>query len=398
MDKINILGVNISLISKTKVLEQIGQYLAGEKQYQIVTPNPEIILTAIGSDEELFYILNKADIAIADGIGLKIASWLTGENIERITGADLAVEILRLAESQHKKVAVFNWRGGLSDSVDIKAALLKKFPDLKLYIEDVEREAAFKLDEVKRFSPDIIFCNLGAPYQEKFIFHNLVKLPSAKIGLGVGGAFDFLTGKLKRAPQGLRKIGLEWLWRLLKQPWRLQRIVNAVIIFPAKFFSWRFILPWRYRENVACILFKQESEKYKILIVERTDDPGHWQLPQGGRDGQEIKIAGARELAEELNTCKFKPLASFKNLHKYEFGERMSKFLVPAQKARGYKGQRQDLFIAEFTGADEDIEINFYEHRAWRWVEAEKLAKAVHACRQEATKVFLERFLEIVKK
>jgi 8-oxo-dGTP pyrophosphatase MutT (NUDIX family) len=233
---------------------------------------------------------------------------------------------------------------------------------------------------------------LGAPYQEKFIYYNLKKIPSAKLGLSVGGSFDFLTGKLKRAPKGFRRIGLEWLWRLIKQPSRWKRIYTAVIVFPWRFFVFFFILPWLYRPNIACLLFKKEQNvggkmKYKILIVERVGERDHWQLPQGGTDKESLMAAGARELREELNTENFKPIKVYK---------RLAQFGLSSKNPRGYKGQKQSLFIAEFNGRDRDIKINFWEHAAWRWVEADKLVEAVHPVRREAAKIFLEKFWEMV--
>ena len=239
MAKINILGVKLDNLSKAEALNKVKEYLVGAGQHQIVTPNPEIILAA-GHDEELFYILNQADLAVADGVALKIAGWLKGKNLKRITGADLMVEILRLAEKENKKVAIFNWNRGLSSAGGIKISLQKKFPKLEVLVEDIERAVLADLAGAKQFSPDIIFCSLGAPYQEKFIFHNLAKLPSVKIAVGVGGAFDFLTGQVRRAPKLMRRLGLEWLWRLIKQPRRWRRIVNAVIIFPIKFLVYYF--------------------------------------------------------------------------------------------------------------------------------------------------------------
>jgi N-acetylglucosaminyldiphosphoundecaprenol N-acetyl-beta-D-mannosaminyltransferase len=168
-----------------------------------------------------------------------------GHFVERYPGADLLKDILTLAEAQGRRVVVFNWQGGLSRVDDIKLALSNKYPKLQVLIEDLDRAiepAESLMEAVREFKPEILFCTFGAPYQEKFIYNNLAKLPSVKIGMGVGGSFDFLTGKLPRAPFLLRKIGLEWLWRLVKQPWRWKRIYNAVIVFPIKFLIWRFNL------------------------------------------------------------------------------------------------------------------------------------------------------------
>ncbi|MDO8592793.1 MAG: WecB/TagA/CpsF family glycosyltransferase [bacterium] len=237
MDKINILGVNIANVSKTEALEKLEEYLKGQRQHMIVTPNPEIILAA-EADQELLNIMNGADLAVLDGAGLQFAAWAMGRNLQRVAGADLLKDILAMAEEQGRRVAVFNWGRGLAKAGEIKAALADKFPGLEVYVEDLERAAAADLQLARQFAPDIVFCTFGAPWQEKFIYHNLPNLPSAKIGLGVGGSFDYLTGKLPRAPLWLRAMGLEWLWRLILQPRRWKRIYKAVIVFPVKFIVW----------------------------------------------------------------------------------------------------------------------------------------------------------------
>ncbi|MBU0647422.1 WecB/TagA/CpsF family glycosyltransferase [Patescibacteria group bacterium] len=419
MRLINILGIKINVFSKKEALAKIEKLLDSENQHYLVTPNPEIILTAIKHDEEFFYILNRADLYLPDGFGLKIAGWFMGVNLTRITGADLVKDILELAEKQNKKITILNWKNGLSNAQDITISLTKKYPKLKFIVQDIDREdnncsVASQDDRLVQFQPEIIFCTLGAPYQEKFIFHNLKNLPSVKIGIGVGGAFDFLTKKIKRAPKLFRIIGLEWLWRLIKQPWRWKRIYNAVVIFSIKFFLWRFVLPFFYRPNVVCMLYKkynsanppyqedstqEEKIKYKILIVERANEKNHWQLPQGGTDGQNLTKAGKRELIEELNINdnQFKKIAIFPKLHVYEFGKEISKFNVLSKDVCGYKGQKQGLFIAEFLGQDEDRKINFWEHSAWRWVDSSELIDQVYLSRKPATKIFLEKFNQITE-
>ena len=399
---INILGVNISVINKNKVLNKIEQYLKDGKQHFIVTPNPEFILAA-HQDEEFFYILNKADLGIPDGFGLKCAAWVMGKNIYRYPGADMVKDILRIAQDRGSKIAVLNWRGGLSGADDIKKVLTKKYPNLQFRIKDIGRTQEAKLPignlaSSKEFQPDILLVSLGAPYQEKFIFHNLKKIPSARLAIGVGGALDFLTCKIKRAPRFLRFLGLEWLWRLFKQPWRRRRIYNAVIIFPWEFFKWRFIKPFLYRPSVVCLLYKKIDNEYKILLVKRVYQKEHWQLPQGGTDDEDLKIAGIRELSEEINCKKFKPIVTFKNLHKYLFKEASSKFGPLAKLVWGYKGQKQGLFIAEFLGQDQDIKINFWEHSAWKWINSKNLVNEVHPVRKEATQIFLKKFNPVIKK
>ncbi len=403
--KVNILGINISSLKKSEVLEKIKFFLSGEGQYQIVTPNPEIILTAL-KDEELFYILNNADLAIPDGIGLKFAAWLTGKNIERITGADLVKDILKIAQRENKKVAILNWDKGLSSADDIKKTLEKNYQDLKFIVENVARTETNSVEihsdsSLKNFNPDILFCALGAPWQEKLIFHNLKKWPTTKIAMGVGGSFDFLTGKTRRAPSVMRLIGLEWLWRLFKQRTqpplsrfsRIKRIAyNALILFPLKFLKWRFILPFLYRPNVACLIFKKEDNKYKILLVERKNEPGHWQMPQGGTDGEDIEKAGEREIFEETGIKNVKIISVYKNLYRYKLPKKHAEYNIVVNIYR-HKGQRQGLIIAEFLGKDENIKLDFREHINWKWAEAKNLINEVHPVRKEATEIFLRKFI-----
>jgi 8-oxo-dGTP pyrophosphatase MutT (NUDIX family) len=242
----------------------------------------------------------------------------------------------------------------------------------------------------------LLFVTLGSPFQEKVIYHQMPKLPSIRLAMAVGGSFDFLTGKRKRAPRWLRAIGLEWFWRLAIQPSRWRRIYRAVLVFPYKFIRWKVFLPYFYRSNVVCLLYKKEGDGYKIFIVERTDKKDHWQLPQGGTKAETLMEAGARELREEIGSDKFRAIAAMPNLWKYDFGSDTGKYKV--QRHAGYRGQRQGLFIAEYLGQDSEIKINYFDHSAWRWVEAEKLIESVFTLRQESTKVFLEKFMETIKK
>jgi len=408
MDKINIAGINISTLSKEGVLEKIRSFLSFG-QHQITTPNPEFVVRAL-KDEEFFYVLNNSSLAIADGFGLVLAGKVLGSKIEKIHGSDLIYDICRIAEQEKKSVYLLGGKGGVAKSA---AANLKKiFPDLIIAGTDEgfkdgeweleeghwvrgEEKNKLLIEEINGVGPDIIFVAFGHPKQDKWIYHNLKNMPSVKIAMGVGGSFDFISGKVRRAPNFLRALGMEWFWRLAIEPWRWKRIIDAVIIFPWKFFKWKYVLPHFYRPNVACVLYKKEGDRYKILLVKRNDIYEHWQLPQGGTDGEKLEKAGARELREELGTDKFKPVASFKNLHKYAF----SKAIKTSQIKRysGFKGQKQGLFIAEFLGNDKDIKIKFWDHEAWKWVDSERLLEEIHFMRRESAKIFLEKFSQVIK-
>lgn len=383
------MGIKINTLSKNELHEKLERFLNNNEQNYFVTVNPEIILRT-QEDEEYFYIVNHSTLNLPDGIGLKLAACLLGFWIQRITGVDLTFELLKLAETKKIKVAVVNWKGGLSRADDISNTIKNKFPALQFIVIDIDREWNMPFyKDLQLFQPQIIFSSLGFPYQEKWIFNFLKKASFVKIAIGVGGTFDFLSGKIKRAPKIIRAAGFEWLWRLIKQPHRWRRIYNATVVFTVKFLIWRFILPYLYRPNVACMLYKKETEGYKILLVERQDWPGHWQLPQGGMDGMSTEEAGTKELSEEINNHDFRPIKSYNDLWKYEFRPKSN---YDNLRHNGYKGQKQGLFVAQFFGKDEEIKINYWDHSNWKWVKAEDLINEVHERRKESAKIYLEKF------
>lgn len=399
-----ILGIKISEITPKEILNEIENLMSFKKSSFIVTPNPEIIL-ASHEDEELFYILNKADLALADGFGLVIAGLFQGSKIKRITGSDLTPKLLKEAELKNKKVFIANWQDGLSKKNDISNVLEKKYPALKFLVLDLERGIELKesdLEIINSFAPEIMFCTFGSPYQEKFIFHNKEKIKSLYLSLAVGGSFDFLSGKIIRAPKIFRIIGFEWLWRLILQPKRWRRIYRATFVFLSKALKANF-KHFFYRPNVACLLYRNTNNFEKeILLIERRDDKGHWQIPQGGTDGESLKEAGSRELREELNTDKFIIRASYKNLFRYLFPNlEVEKNRVKNAQYKykfDYKGQKQGLIIAEFTGQDSDIKVNFWEHLNFKWVKESEFVNSVHRVRQESAKIFLEKLQKLSDK
>lgn len=231
-NKLNILGVLVSRINREEVLERIENWLKSENQHYIVTPNPEIILEA-QKDEELKNILNKADIAVCDGTGLVLAGFLLGQKLNRVQGSDLVSEILKISRNKKYKIYFLNWSKGLSKTGEIKKAVQEKFGPIEIDGRGIERSGKdIDLNRINNFKPAILLVALGAPHQEKIISEYLLKIPSIKAAMGVGGTFDFITKKVKRAPFVFRCFGLEWLWRLVQQPNRIKRIFDACAKFP----------------------------------------------------------------------------------------------------------------------------------------------------------------------
>ena len=230
-----ILGVRIDNLSKKEILGKIEGFLNEEKFHQIATINPEFILEA-QKNLEFKNILNECALNVADGFGVRCAFWRFGWHLKtRMAGVDLMHEILQIAEQKKLKVFLAINKDGLSSFEEIKIALLKIYPNLQ--IEGVSLESNV-LCFMLYVSCDVLFCNFGAPNQE--IFLNSQKDARIQLAMGVGGSFDFLTKKVRRAPVFVRHIGFEWLWRVIQsQSWefkkkRLKRIWKAVVIFPIK--------------------------------------------------------------------------------------------------------------------------------------------------------------------
>lgn len=249
-----IFGVALDNLSQKDILIQVERFLGGTKPLRIVTVNPEFLLRA-SRDKAFQYNLALADLRIVDGFGIVLMGWLRGIRIYRFPGADLMNELLTLANRKKLSVSLAVRKDGLSSYEEIRRALLRKYPHIKISgseynirirnqesgimrrgfededIQTPDFSEQIRQSSIDNFQSTIVLCNFGAPEQEYFLESLRGVIPSARILVGVGGAFDFLTSKQKRAPKWLRALGLEWLWRLCLQPKRFVRIWNATAIF-----------------------------------------------------------------------------------------------------------------------------------------------------------------------
>lgn len=207
-----VLGIKIDDISSHEVLKEVSFWLGKEKEdfsKIIVTSGPEFLLTA-QKDPEFAKILNAADLSLPDGFGLHLAGIKN-----RVPGTDLVLALCKLA-------AAHGWTIGLVGRPDglVEQAAERTLSKLRLMYPNI------KIDNK---TPDILFVALGHPEQEKFLWK---KRGQYRVGIGVGGAFDYISGEISRPGKILRAVGLEWLGRLFSQPRRLRRILNATIVFP----------------------------------------------------------------------------------------------------------------------------------------------------------------------
>lgn len=218
---VDIFGVRVDKVTKSQAVELVEKWVEGNSKHYIVTPNPEFIIAA-QEDQEFKKVLNNADLSIPDGVGLKLAADL----LSTIPGVDL---MEKLCEVSAKKGFTVGFLGG-KGKVAKEAAerLSKKYPGLKvLFAEDggevnLEGKPLKELEFLKELKIDLLFVAFGQVKQEKWIAQNLPQIP-VKVAMGVGGSFDYLSGKVKRAPKFIRNLGLEWLFRLITQPWRIKR-------------------------------------------------------------------------------------------------------------------------------------------------------------------------------
>lgn len=234
-----ILGVKIDELTKQQALEKARGFLLTGGPHKIFTPNPEMLVDA-QRNSSFKAVLNGGDMNLCDGFGL----WLvTGRRAERITGVDFMLDLCALAEKENKSIYLLG--SGSEDVVKKTVEILQsKFPCLRIVgcnrgsvitdhgslFYDKEENESVVYDIITK-APDIVFVAFGHGKQEKWIAQNLRDLPSVKIAMGVGGAFDFISGKIKRAPKFVRRIGLEWVWRLILQPRRAVRIWKATVKF-----------------------------------------------------------------------------------------------------------------------------------------------------------------------
>ncbi len=245
--KINILGVEIDDLGAAEVMALVLNNLEADKKTFIATPNPEMLVLA-QKDRGFKEILSRADIKIPDGAGLKLGARIIGRKLKnRLTGTDLMERMCGLAAERGSSIYLLGAENGVAReaakrlNIPLRSSGASegqaKFAPLKI----VGAESGGTMDEwdnrviiehINAVAPDILFVALGHGRQEKWIDENFKKLPSVKLAMGVGGAFDFFSGRAKRAPEWMRAIGLEWLWRLIKEPKRFKRIFTAVIIFP----------------------------------------------------------------------------------------------------------------------------------------------------------------------
>lgn len=258
---VDILGVTISTSSEENILEHILKYLDNTKKSSILpfivyTPNPEILTFAL-QHEWFKKIVNTAQISIPDGWGVEWAiKKIYGLRVPKVPGIDLTENLLKLAHKRSFRVGLIGGKPGLA--VTSMECLSQRFTGLlgfgqyggefrvvgeELQIQsnhldwiDIEGYTKLLVDTLKKEKTDILFVGLGFPKQELLI-HSLKQYIEKThyyrpiVMVSVGGSIDVLTGRVPRAPLFLRNLGLEWMFRLIVEPWRIIRMVRGSLFF-----------------------------------------------------------------------------------------------------------------------------------------------------------------------
>ena len=232
MDSIKIFNLRVDNVELDEATTIVKKFLMEDRLRTIYTPNTEIVMAA-KEDRDIRNIINDGDLVIPDGIGLIYGSKIKKKPLkERVTGFDLSMKILEIANE--KGYSLFLLGGKEEVAKDAGENILKKYPNIKLagyhhgyfkgsHIGYTNHDEELSIiDSINKTKPDIIFVGLGFPKQEIWIDANKKRLNS-KVIIGNGGTMDILSGNAKRAPEAFQRLGLEWLYRLIKEPSRIKR-------------------------------------------------------------------------------------------------------------------------------------------------------------------------------
>lgn len=295
MKEVNIIGVRIDILTLRESVTAVLQFLQEPAPHMIVTVNPEFIVTAVRAPH-FKQILASAHLALPDGIGIlwaarclqqtprwafqyphkyrrwMLLSWYWFKNLftillqpsrtrsvipERVTGVDCVLSLCQQLTVEDRLYLV----GGKGDTAILTAKVLRdRYPNLnivgaeegihqcevrndQLYVNAQENDAL--VERIRQARSTIVLVAFGHQRQEYWIDQYGRTISGVRVLMGVGGTFDFIAGRSVRAPRVIQFLGLEWLWRLLLQPWRWRRIIDATIVFP-----W---MVWRWVERTAYV-------------------------------------------------------------------------------------------------------------------------------------------------
>ena len=227
--KTEILGVHFDDLTREEAAREGARLLVEDKFHYVVTPNPEFILAA-EKDPAFLDVLNSADLVLADGVGVVYSAKILGRPLKgRVPGIEFAADMLACLNEMGGRLYLLGAKPGVAEEAGRR--ILAQYPNIVLcgtqdgYFKD--EEAA--LLKVAAARPDLLFVCLGAPKQEKWMAR-WGKHTGARLAVGLGGALDVFAGNVERAPESWRRLGLEWAFRLKKEPQRAGRMARLPLV------------------------------------------------------------------------------------------------------------------------------------------------------------------------
>lgn len=221
----DVMGVAFDNVTMEEALDRAEVLIAEGGPHLVVTPNAEIVQQA-NKDEEFFKLIAEADLVIPDGVGVIYASKILGRPLKgRVPGVDFAAGLMERMAKNGRKLFLLGAKPGVAEEAAQK--LTEKYPGLVVCgtHDGYFKEDGPVADAIKQAGADVVFVCLGAPKQEKWIKQNGAAT-GASLLIGLGGSLDVFAGRVERAPEVWQKVGMEWLYRGLKEPVRLKRIAK----------------------------------------------------------------------------------------------------------------------------------------------------------------------------
>lgn len=225
-ERVAVLGVTIDSVSMQEAVCRVQKFILDGSCHLVATANAEMVMMA-QQDTSLSSILATADLVVADGAGVVWAARYNGQPVpERVAGFDLTQHLLALADANTYRIYFFGGAPGIAEAAARKAE--QAYPGIQIagirngYFQATDEQDI--ISQIKKAEPHILLAALGVPKQEKWLAAHLAEL-KVPVAIGVGGTFDVMAGTAKRAPVWMQKASLEWLYRLLRQPQRLGRMM-----------------------------------------------------------------------------------------------------------------------------------------------------------------------------
>ncbi len=435
-NKISVAGLLVNAATKRQVLDLIaGRLDRGERTF-ITTPYSEFLYAAL-RDHELMELLNRADISVADGIAVLWAAkylalplrskgyyakilealwqmkytlaailfwpkYIRSAVPEKIIGVDLFMALAALAAGRAQSIYLL---GGFGDTAERVADFLRRqYPGIKIAgVSSKNPNDPTVLAEIKQAQPDFLFVAYGPMKQERWIAEHWGEMGQngfkVKLAIGLGGTFDYIARKRASPPGFVRRGGWEWLFRLITQPKRFPRIINATFGLMSALWHYKVFASLPLRKNVAVAILNQNNEVlvcrrnpkdfYLISDRESLKSQNYWQLPQGGVGTNENVVeAATREAMEEtgIETLEFLKISS--EVHIYIWNNTWRGFWKNRKRAN--RGQTQNVAYFYFFGTDEEVKIDQHEFVDFKWVDVKDLDKVVHPERINLIKIVQE--------